>query len=68
MDHLSRISADKTYERVLKGPVGFKLNEISETKAAARKIAGISAKSFDAGLLSTSPKVPDEEIDTIGVQ
>lgn len=68
MDHLSRISTDKSYERVLKGPVGFKLNEISEAKAAVRKIPGVSAESFDAGLLSLSPKVPDEEIDTIGVQ
>ncbi len=68
MDHLSKISADKSYERVLKGPVGFKLNEISEAKAVARKIPGVSEESFDAGLLSASPKVPDEEIDTVGLQ
>jgi len=65
--HQSRLSKDKTFERLLKGS-GFTLNEIGETKAIARKIPGTFEDSIDKGLLSSSPLTPDDDTDTIGLQ
>jgi TRAP-type uncharacterized transport system substrate-binding protein len=68
IDHLSRLARDKSFERALKTAPGFTLNEIGEAKAIARKMPGITEQTIDPGLLSASPRVPDEETGTIGLQ
>jgi TRAP-type uncharacterized transport system substrate-binding protein len=65
--HASRVIQDKSYEQYArKGD--FTLNAIEQAKALARKIPGITAETVEAGILSSSPQVPDDDVDTIGLQ
>jgi hypothetical protein len=41
---------------------------IDEAKALARKIPGISEETLSTGMLSSSPEIPDDDLDTIGLQ
>jgi TRAP-type uncharacterized transport system substrate-binding protein len=65
--HASRLVKDKSYEQYAKRG-GFTLNAIDEAKALARKIPGISEETLSTGMLSTSPEIPDDDLDTIGLQ
>ena len=65
--HASRAVRDKAYEQVAKRG-GFTLNAIDEVKALARKVPGISEETLTAGTLSTSPQIPDDDLDTIGLE
>jgi TRAP-type uncharacterized transport system substrate-binding protein len=65
--HASKVLKDKTYEQYAKKG-GFTLNAIEAAKALARKIPGITAETIETGMLSSSPSVPEEELDTIGVE
>ena len=65
--HASRAVRDKAYEQVAKRG-GFTLNAIDEAKALARKIPGISSETLTAGTLSASPEIPDDDLDTIGLE
>ncbi|WP_204272286.1 hypothetical protein, partial [Enterobacter hormaechei] len=68
IDNAARISGDRHYERLAKGAVGFMLNPIAEAKAIERKVPGIFAETIEEGLLSSSPKIPDDDLQTIGLQ
>jgi TRAP-type uncharacterized transport system substrate-binding protein len=65
--HASTIIKDKSYERYAKRG-GFTLNAIDEAKALARKNPGISEETLATGMLSSSPALPSEDLDTIGLQ
>lgn len=65
--HASRAVRDKAYEQVAKRG-GFTLNAIDEAKALARKFPGISDETLTAGTLSASPEIPDDDLDTIGLE
>ena len=65
--HATRVMKDKSYEQYAKKG-GFTLNAIDAAKALARKIPGISAETIETGMLSSSPEVPDDDIDTIGLE
>lgn len=65
--HGSRAVRDKAYEQVARRG-GFTLNAIDEAKALARKFPGISAETLTAGTLSASPEIPDDDLDTIGLE
>ncbi|GLR87219.1 TAXI family TRAP transporter solute-binding subunit [Bradyrhizobium iriomotense] len=65
--HASKAVRDKAYEQVAKRG-GFTLNAIDEAKALARKIPGISEETLTAGTLSASPEIPDDDLDTIGLE
>jgi TRAP-type uncharacterized transport system substrate-binding protein len=65
--HTSRVMQDKSYEQFAKKS-GFTLNAIESAKALARKIPGISEETLSAGTLSASPAIPDDDLDTIGLQ
>ncbi|OAF09347.1 TAXI family TRAP transporter solute-binding subunit [Bradyrhizobium neotropicale] len=65
--HASRAVRDKAYEQVAKHG-GFTLNAIDEAKALARKFPGISDETLTAGTLSASPEIPDDDLDTIGLE
>ncbi len=67
MVHASKMMKDKSYEQYAKRG-GFTLNAIDETKALARKIPGISEETLSTGMLSSSPEIPDDDLDTIGLQ
>ena len=65
--HASKAVRDKTYEQVAKRG-GFTLNAIDETKALARKFPGISDETLTAGTLSAAPEIPDDDLETIGLE
>ncbi|WP_440642547.1 TAXI family TRAP transporter solute-binding subunit [Bradyrhizobium sp. PUT101] len=65
--HASRAVRDKAYEQVARRG-GFTLNAIDEVKALARKFPGISEETLTAGTLSASPQIPDDDLDTIGLE
>jgi TRAP-type uncharacterized transport system substrate-binding protein len=67
MAHASKVLKDKSYAQSAKRG-GFTLNAIDAAKAMARKVPGITAETVETGMLSSSPEVPDDDVDTIGLQ
>src|SRR5882672_6350971 len=65
--HASTIVNNKSYEQYAKRGA-FTLNAIDEAKALARKYPGISEETLATGTLSSSPAIPADDIDTIGLQ
>ena len=65
--HASRIVKDKSYEQYARRG-GFTLNAIDSAKAIARKYPAISEETIATGLLSASPAVPEEDLDTVGLE
>ena len=65
--HASKIVKDKSYEQSARRG-GFTLNAIDEAKALARKNPGISEETLATGMLSSAPAIPDDDLDTIGLQ
>ncbi|WP_291852352.1 TAXI family TRAP transporter solute-binding subunit [Bradyrhizobium sp.] len=65
--HASRIVKDRSYEQFARRG-GFTLNAIDSAKAIARKYPALSEETVAAGLLSASPAVPEEDLDTVGLQ
>jgi TRAP-type uncharacterized transport system substrate-binding protein len=62
----SRIVKDKSYEQNAKRGA-FTLNSIDAAKALARKNPALSDETIAAGTLSSSPAIPEEDVDTIGL-
>src|ERR1700731_2613081 len=65
--HTSKIIKDKSYAQSARRG-GFTLNAIDGAKALARKNPGISEETLGAGMLSSAPGIPDDDLDTIGLQ
>jgi TRAP-type uncharacterized transport system substrate-binding protein len=65
--HASTIMKDKRYEQYAKRG-GFTINAIDESKALARRNPGISEETLAKGMLSSAPPIPDDDLDTIGLQ
>jgi TRAP-type uncharacterized transport system substrate-binding protein len=65
--HASTIVKDKRYEEYAKRG-GFTVNAIHEAKALARRNPAISEETLTTGMLSTAPAIPDDDVDTIGLQ
>ena len=65
--HASQIVKDKSYEQLARRG-GFTLNAIDAAKAIARKYPAVSEETVATGMLSASPAVPEEDIDTIGLE
>jgi TRAP-type uncharacterized transport system substrate-binding protein len=66
--HASKLTKDKSYEKYARQAGGFTLNPIDEAKALARRIPGISSERLETGMLSSAPAIPDDDLDTIGLQ
>jgi TRAP-type uncharacterized transport system substrate-binding protein len=67
LTHASTIVKDRSYQRyAMLG--GFTLNAIDESKALARRNPGISEETLATGMLSSAPVIPDDDLDTIGLQ
>ncbi len=62
----SRILKDKSYEHNAKRGA-FTLNSIDAAKALARKNPALSDETIAAGTLSSSPAIPEEDVETIGL-
>ena len=65
--HTSSLVKDKRYEQYAKRG-GFTVNAIDESKALARRNPGITEETLATGMLSSSPAIPDDDLDTIGLQ
>ena len=65
--HASTLVKDKSYEQYARHG-GFTLNAIDESKALARRNPAISEETLTAGMLSSAPVIPDDDLDTIGLQ
>src|ERR1700737_2745263 len=65
--HASTIVKDKRYDQYAKRG-GFTVNAIDEAKRLARRNPGISEETLAKGMLSTAPPIPDDDLDTIGLQ
>jgi TRAP-type uncharacterized transport system substrate-binding protein len=65
--HASTLVKDKRYEQYAKHG-GFTVNAIDEAKALARRNPGISEETLETGMLSSSPAIPDDDLDSIGLQ
>ena len=65
--HASALVKDKRYEQFARRG-GFTVNAIGESKALARRDPGISEETLATGMLSSSPAIPDDDLDTIGLQ
>lgn len=63
----SRMMRDKSFEQYAKRGA-FTLNPISESKALVRRHPGITEETLSAGVLSSTPAVPEEDLDTVGLQ
>lgn len=66
--HASKMIKDKSYEKYARQAGGFTLNAIDDAKAIARRIPGISSETLETGMLSSAPAIPDDDLDTIGLQ
>jgi TRAP-type uncharacterized transport system substrate-binding protein len=65
--HASTIVKDKRYEQYAKRG-GFTLNAIDESTALTKRNPGISEETVATGMLSSAPAIPDDDLDTIGLQ
>lgn len=65
--HASRAVKDKSYEQYAKRG-GFTLNPIESAKAIVRKYPALSEETVGTGMLSASPALPEEDIDTVGLE
>jgi TRAP-type uncharacterized transport system substrate-binding protein len=65
--HASAIVKDKSFEQYA-GRSKFTLNAIDESTALARRNPGISEETLATGMLSSAPAIPDDDLDTIGLQ
>jgi TRAP-type uncharacterized transport system substrate-binding protein len=65
--HASAIVKDKSFEQYARRNQ-FSLNAIEEAKTLARRNPSISEETLAKGMLSSSPEMPDDDLDTIGLQ
>src|ERR1700688_3600586 len=65
--HTSTIMKDKRYEQYAKRG-GFTINAIDESKALARRNPGIFEETLGKGTLPSAPPIPDDDLDTVGLQ
>ena len=65
--HTSTILKDKRYEKYARHG-GFTLNAIDEAKALARRNPGVSEETLATGMLSTTPAIPEDDLETVGLQ
>ena len=64
---VSRMLRDKSIEQQIRRG-GLTLNEISEAKALVRRHPGLTEETLSAGMLSATPAIPAEDLDTVGLQ
>jgi TRAP-type uncharacterized transport system substrate-binding protein len=66
--HASKIVKDKSYEQYARRAGGFTLNAVDEADVITRKNPGIFDEKVTTGMLSSAPVIPEDDVDTIGLQ
>jgi TRAP-type uncharacterized transport system substrate-binding protein len=67
VSHASKVMKGKSFGQYAKQG-GFTLNAIGEAKALARKIPAITEETLSTGMLSSAPEIPDDDLDTVGLE
>ena len=67
VDHSSAIVRDRSFEQSARR-APFTVNAIDEATALSRRYPGISEETLATGLLSSTPQIPDDDLDTVGLQ
>jgi TRAP-type uncharacterized transport system substrate-binding protein len=67
LDHASAIVKDKSFEQSAKR-APFTINAIDEAAALNRRNPGIAEETLATGMLSSTPQIPDDDLDTVGLQ
>ena len=63
----SKVMKDKSYQQVA-ARGGLTLNAIEAAKLLTRKYPALSEESVESGTLSSSPTIPEEDVDTVGLK
>jgi len=63
----SKLVKDKSYEQYARRG-GLTLNAIEAAKLLTRKYPALSEESIAAGTLSSSPAIPEDDVDTVGLK
>jgi hypothetical protein len=63
----SKLMKDKSYEQYAKRG-GLTVNAIEAAKLLTRKYPALSEETIAAGTLSSSPSIPEDDVDTVGLQ
>jgi TRAP-type uncharacterized transport system substrate-binding protein len=66
VEHASAIVKDKSFEQSARR-APFTVNAIDESTALTRRFPGISEETLATGLLSSTPQIPDDDLDTVGL-
>lgn len=66
VDHASTIVKDKSFEQSARR-APFTVNAIDESTALTWRYPGISEETLATGLLSSTPQIPDDDLDTVGL-
>ena len=67
VDHASAIVKDKSFEQTARR-TSFTVNAVDEAAALTRRYPGMSEEKLATGLLSSAPQIPDDDLDTVGLQ
>jgi len=67
LDHASAFVKDKSFEQSAKR-APFTINAVDEAKALNRRNPGITEETLATGMLSSTPQIPDDDLDTVGLQ
>jgi len=65
---LSRLGAGNDFQGLVEDTQGFSVYGLKDAKALQRKVPGLYVETIEAGLLSGSPRIPEEDMDTIALQ
>jgi TRAP-type uncharacterized transport system substrate-binding protein len=63
----SKLMKDKSYEQYARKG-GLTLNPIEAGKRLTQKYPALSEETIESGTLSSSPSIPEEDVDTVGLQ
>lgn len=66
LDHASAIVKDKSFEQAA-SRAPFTVNAVDESKALSRRNAGILEETLATGMLSSTPQIPNDDLDTVGL-
>ncbi len=68
VEPLSRLSGADDFQELAQKLKGLGVHAIGDAKALERKFPGLYAETLEAGLLVGSPRIPDEELETVALQ
>lgn len=64
----SRLGSSADFDGLAHSLHGFTVHALGDAKALQRKVPGLYAETIEAGLLSGSPRIPEEDIETVALQ